>query len=427
VRPDLRGPRPRASAPDGTPCRVALFTNNYLPRVSGVAVAVDFLERALRAAGHPTFVVAPDYGPTEGRQAPRIRRVRSVPLRRVGAAIPLPRFDPPLRQVAAFRPDVLHAHHPFLLGEAAVTAADALGVPLVYTFHTLYESFLSHVGLDVSPAARAVRAFVRRYVERCDLVVAPTELVRQHLVSVLGISVPTATAPTGLDPDRFGGGSPQRAAEIRAALGLGRRSPLLVWAGRVTDEKSPRLALETLAALVERGQDAGLVYLGGGPAVRPLAEEARRRGLEPRVVFAGFVGQEQLPSHIAAGDVFLFTSSCDTQGIVAYEAWAAGLPIVAVPSMAGRAVVEPGRNGLLAEAEPRAFADAVDRLRENPQLAAQPFPWDVFGPAALAEAWSEIYAEAARLGRRESVGLRRRIGRAPLARRSWPLFGADGD
>jgi glycosyltransferase involved in cell wall biosynthesis len=409
VREAIR--RPAVPPPNRARPRVALFTNNYLPRVSGVAVAVDFLERALSAAGHATLVVAPDYGPAAedalGRRgAANLRRVRSLPLRRVGAAIPLPRFDRPLRTVAAFRPDVLHAHHPFLLGESAIAAADALGVPLVYTFHTLYESFLPHVGLDLPPVARAVRAFVRRFVERCDLVVAPTEPVRRHLVSALGVSVPTATAPTGLDPERFERRSRGAAAQVRAALGLGRRTPLLVWAGRITAEKNPRLALRTLEALVERGYDAGLVFLGEGPAVDELTRESAALGFAPRVAFAGFVGQERLPEHLAAGDVFLFTSACDTQGIVAYEAWAAGLPIVAVRSMAGRAVVEPGRNGLLSDADPRSFADAVERLRERPELAEQPFPWEVFGPPALAEAWGRIYAEAMSLGRRSVAGLR---------------------
>ncbi|HLF56439.1 MAG TPA: glycosyltransferase [Thermoanaerobaculia bacterium] len=419
--------REPASGP--APPRVALFTNNYLPRVSGVAVAVDFLERALRAAGHETLVVAPDYGGEPELPGARVRRVRSIQLRRWGAAIPLPLLDAPLREVALFAPDVLHAHHPFLNGEAAVCAADALGLPLVYTFHTLYESFLHYVRLDFGPVARGVRAFVRRFVERCDLVVAPTEPVRRHLVSEWGVSVPTATAPTGLDPERFSARALVGRGATRAALGLGGRAPLLVWAGRVAEEKDPRIALATLAALVERGHDAGLVFLGDGPLAGGLARQAKRLGLDGRVAFAGFVDQERLPALLAAGDVFLFTSWNDTQGIVAYEAWAAGLPIVAVPSMAGQAVVEPGRNGLLAGAEARELASAVEALRDRPELGNAPFPWERFGPAALAAHWRGLYAEAEAAGRRSAAGITARAARVPgrFTRRRAPLVGADSD
>jgi glycosyltransferase involved in cell wall biosynthesis len=380
--------------------RVALFTNNYLPRVSGVALAVDFLTRALREAGHETLVVAPDYGVESGPESSPVRRVRSIPLRRVGAAIPLPRLDSPRKAVARFRPDVLHAHHPFLLGEAAVAAADALDVPLVHTFHTLYESFLEPLKLDRRFVLRGLRAFVRRYLERCDLVVAPTEPVRRMLVDELAISAPTATAPTGLDRERFAGADPHRRAAIRAELGLAGRAPLLAWAGRVTAEKDPWLALATLAALVARGHDAGLVFLGDGPRAGGLAAAAKRLGLDGRVAFTGFVEQERLPSLLAVADVFLFTSFNDTQGMVGYEAWAAGVPIVAVPSMAGRALVEPERNGLLVAADAVEFATAVETLLERPELGWEPFPWNRFGAAALARRWSAIYADAQLLGRR---------------------------
>jgi glycosyltransferase involved in cell wall biosynthesis len=405
------GDRVSGEASGRSALRVALFTNNYLPRLSGVAVAVDFLERALRAAGHETLVVAPDYAAAGGTGAPRVRRVGSLPLRRLGAAIPLPVLDSPLREVAEFAPDVLHAHHPMLLGESARAAADRLGVPLVYTFHTLYETFLHHVGLDFRLVERLVQAFVRRFVARCDLVVAPTEQVRLHLVRDLRVAVPTATAPTGLECDRFRPLAPAERARLRAALGLDGRRPLLVWAGRVTEEKDPRLALATLGRLVERGHDAGLVVLGDGPAARPLAEAARTSGLAGRVAFAGLVDQRRLPALLAAGDLFLFTSAADTQGIVGYEAWAAGLPIVAVPSMAGRAVVESGANGLLAERDATAFANAVESLLARPELGSAPFPWDRLGAPALAETWSRIYDAAIALGRRADA--RRRFAATP--------------
>lgn len=382
--------------------RVALFTNNYLPRVSGVAVAVDFLERSLRAAGHETLVLAPDYGTRFDEVAPRVHRVTSLALPSLNAAVALPALDARGLRAALdeFRPDVLHSHHPFLLGSAAADAATELRLPLVYTFHTLYEFFAHYVKLDFEPVQRRVQQFVRGYLERCDLVVAPTEPIRRYLVEDLGVTLPTAAVPTGLDPERFRALGRPRRAQIRSAFGFDRFETVLVWAGRVAAEKNPTLALETLAALVERGRDAGLVLLGDGPQRDELSAEAGRRGLAERLTICGFQSQDELPATLAAGDVFLFSSFADTQGIVLYEAWAAGLPIVAVDSLAARAVIEPGANGLIVESAPRAFADAVERLLTEPGLGGLPFPWSRFGPAPLAEAWGDLYAQAIERGRR---------------------------
>jgi glycosyltransferase involved in cell wall biosynthesis len=382
--------------------RVALFTNNYLPRVSGVAVAVDFLERSLRAAGHETLVLAPDYGTPFEEVAPRVHRVTSLALPSLNAAVALPALDSGRLRSAleAFRPDVLHSHHPFLLGAAAADAAAAMRLPLVYTFHTLYEFFAHYVKLDFEPVQRRVQQYVRGYLDRCDLVVAPTEPIRRYLVEDLGVTLPTAAVPTGLDPGRFGSLGPLRREQIRSALGFDRFQTVLVWAGRVAAEKNPALALETLDALVGRGRDAGLALLGDGPQRDELRAEAARRGLEDRLMICGFQSQDELPATLAAGDAFLFSSFADTQGIVLYEAWAAGLPIVAVDSLAARAVVEPEANGLLAAATPEAFADAVERLLADPGLGDRPFPWERFGPEPLAEAWGVLYAQAIERGRR---------------------------
>lgn len=408
--------------PDTPPLRVALFTNNYLPRVSGVAVAVAFLERSLRAAGHETLVVAPDYVAEDPAEPRRVHRVRSMILLRGRASIPLPYLGSPFRAIAAFAPDVLHAHHPFLLGPSAARIADALGIPLVYTFHTFYEQFLHYVRLDRGWVARILRAHVLRFVRRCDLVVAPTEPIREHLVERFGLRMPTRSAPTGLDPARFVAIDPAARAAHRATLGGdGPSTPLLVWAGRLAREKRPELAIETLAALRSRGCPARLAFLGRGPLTGALERAAREAGLLDHVRFVGHVDQEELPSLLAAADLFLFTSEADTQGIVLYEAWASGTPILAARSMASRAVVRSGQNGEMSEGRPEALASAALELLRRPRESTSPFPWDEFSPSALAGRWAEIYDTARAAGRRVAGVASRRVPRtAALARDSQP-------
>jgi 1,2-diacylglycerol 3-alpha-glucosyltransferase len=399
--------------------RIAIFTNNYLPRLSGVAVAVDFLDQALRRAGHQTFVIAPDYSKDEAEVTPRVHRVPSIPLPKT-AAIALPALDQKRlrRRVARFRPHVIHSHHPFLLGEAAADAADALEVPLVYTFHTLYEFFTHYVKLDFPVIQRKVQDYVRTYTDRCDLVVAPTEPIRNYLAE-LGVSAPTATVPTGIDLSRFQGVSADDVAALRAGTGVGEREITLLSVGRITAEKNVMLCLETLAELVRRGRDAALLLFGDGPQKDELLARAAAEGLGDRVVHGGFLDQQKLATAYQLGSVFLFPSTSDTQGIVLYESWAAGVPIVAVESMASRAMIDPAKNGLLAAPEPTAFADAVERLMADRSLAREPFPHHAYSFESVGAAYTRLYSEAIALGRQPAPEKRQ-----PFRRLLEELLGA---
>ena len=403
--------------------RIAIFSNNYLPRVSGVAVAVDFLDQALREAGHDTLVVAPDYGGGGPEASPNVHRVPALPLPRVaqGHAIALPALDSTrLRElVAAFRPQVIHSHHPFLLGDVAADAADELAVPLVYTFHTLYESFTHYVKLDFPVVQRRVQEFVRGYTDRCDLVVAPTEPIRGYLEE-LGVGAPTATVPTGVDLSRFERCRPEDVDALRAEIGLGEPEVVLLYAGRITAEKNVMLCLDTLRELVGRGRDAVLLMFGVGPQTDEVLSRAAGLGLADRVVDGGFLDQRRLPAGYRLGSVFLFPSTCDTQGIVLYEAWAAGLPIVAVESMASRAMIEPGGNGVFAAAHAGGFADAVECLLRAPASARHPFPHQVYSFAGIGRAYRRLYEDLAQRGR--TVPQERR---QPFKRLLAEIFGGD--
>jgi glycosyltransferase involved in cell wall biosynthesis len=396
------------------PLRIAIFTNNYLPRLSGVAVAVDFLERALRGAGHATLVVAPEYGEAAEAEAPRVRRVRSL-LFSPDAAMPVALLDSPLAAVQRFVPDLIHTQHPFLLGVTGRRVARRLGLPLVSTFHTLYEAHLT------SPWARQfrlpgiLRARIDRYLRRCDFVVAPTEPIRRELERATPGLPPSASVPTGLDPSRFEPASGDDRIAIRRRLGLSEGGPLLVWAGRLTSAKRPDLAVDALAELVARGFDGALVFLGRGGLEDRLQERARTAGVADRVAFRGRLEQHELPRALAAGDLFLFTSMSDTQGIVLYEAWAAGLPIVAVDSLAARAVVEPEANGLRVEPDARRLADAVARVLADRGRFRAPFPWEVYGPSALAARWETTYREAQALHAAKRAAARRAQGPRAVA------------
>jgi glycosyltransferase involved in cell wall biosynthesis len=262
-----------------------------------------------------------------------------------------------------------------------------------------------------------VQEFVRGYTDRCDLVVAPTEPIRDYLAE-LGVGAETATVPTGIDLSRFESVGAAEVAALRGEIGLPDFDVTLLYVGRITAEKNVLLSLDTLAELVRRGRDAGLVLFGDGPQREELLARAAELGLGGRVVHGGFLDQRRLPAAYRLGSVFLFPSTSDTQGIVLYEAWASGVPVVAVESMASRAMVRPGRNGLLAAADGAPFADAVEDLCADRSRGREPFPHHDYSFARVGELYTALYHQLARRGRLAS-----RDRRQPFKRLLEELLG----
>jgi len=394
--------------------RIAIFTNNFLPRLSGVSVAVNFLNTALNKAGMDTLVVAPDYGYGRKVRGIEVFRVKSVYLMPMRMSLPLSSFDEAaiFEVIERWEPSLIHSHHPFLLGKAALDCADRYGLPLAYTFHTLYEFFTHYFLLDTDTVKKAVRDYVVRYANQCDLVVAPTEPIRQHLVSQ-GVETRTETVPTGIDFSRFKNVTDDQVEGLRKSYGLEEFEAVLLYVGRISQEKNVGLCLSALKELTDRGRDYALLYIGSGPETDALQSRAGELELADRVVWGGFLDQDTLAAAYFLGDVFLFPSFSDTQGIVIYEAMAAGLPVVATDSMASRAAVKDGRNGLFAKDDPKDFADKIEQIMEDRNKFSEPFDTEQFSHEAIGRTYERLYLELLKKGRRpapqEGSGLARLV------------------
>ena len=393
--------------------RIAIFTNNYFPRLSGVSVAVRFLHTALQQFGHQVLVVAPDYGFGEEVGDARVLRIRSLYLTPMKVSMPLKFLDEDViyEQVEDFKPDIVHVHHPFWLGKAGLEVADELKVPLVYTFHTLYDFFAHYFLLDTEAVRQGVREYVVRFANRADLVVAPTEPIREYLGQI-GIAARTETVPTGLDLSRFNDIRPAEVERLRREHGLGRFASVLLYVGRIAREKNLELLLQALEILKRQGRKTGLLLIGDGTARRYFERVAQKLEVAEQVVWTGFLDQTALAHAYRLADVFLFPSPSDTQGIVLYEARAAGLPIVATESMASRAILLPGQNGLFAQNDPQDFAQKIAAILDDPKRFQAPFDPNAYSHETLGKKYESLYNELRAAGRKptEKTGLKKLLG-----------------
>jgi glycosyltransferase involved in cell wall biosynthesis len=361
--------------------RVGLFTNNYLPFCGGVTVSVETLRRGLERRGHTVWIIAPR---SRGAQPdPHVLRYPSIPAATYpDFALPIPIAPWMSRQVAALSLDVLHAHHPFLLGPAARRLARRTGRPLVFTYHTRYEKYAHYVPLRRGLVEAAAIRLSTRFADSADAVIAPSEAVRATLLA-RGVRRPVEVVPTGVDVERF---SPGDRLAARAALGVATEGPILLYVGRLDPEKSVERILLAFARVVGTVPQARLFLVGHGTAAAPLRDLAARLPGARRTTFVAARPHDDLPPWYRAADLFLFASETETQGLVLAEAAACGVPAVAVGAPGCDEVVRDGESGVLVKPDPASLAEAtvgllvdVDRRwrmsRRAREIAEHEFDW----------------------------------------------------
>lgn len=347
---------------------IAYFTNFYHPIVNGVVRSVSAFRKALSELGHNVFIFAQQSPGYEDRE-PFIFRYPAINLPiqvKIPAAIPISPFVD--RLLPSLKPDVIHTHHPFLLGQTAAAKAEELGLPLIFTFHTRYRQYVHYFPFPQETVQEflreAVDIWLGEFMQKCHHIVVPSESTRRQLYDEYGVSAQISVIPTGVDLRPF---EQADGSAIRAARGWG-ADRVLISVGRLAPEKNWETLLEAVARATPVHPELRLILIGEGPSKNELERQAQALGIASRVEFLGKVPFDDIPSYLKAADLFGFASTTETQGLVTMEAIAAGLPVVAVDAPGTRDVIRPQVDGLLTENDSQALSQALCRLLEDENL-----------------------------------------------------------
>lgn len=356
--------------------KIAMMTNNYKPFVAGVPISVERLTEGLRRRGHQVVVFAPSYDDQE--EEADVVRYRSL-LRGVACGFSVPNsLDPQIER--SFREgnfDVIHVHHPMLIGRTARYLSRKYQIPLVFTYHTRYEQYLHYIGM--SGLAGLLPYYIRSCTKQCDLVIAPTQKIKEHLEEIQ-IAPPIRVLPTGLTKDAYFPDE-ARSREIREGLLKGRRY-LFLTVARLAKEKNLDFLLNSLQIFKEKnGADFRFAMVGEGPWRKRLKQKAEALGLKDDICFVGKVQNEEIKNYCHASDLFLFASESETQGIVLLEAMAAGTPVLALQATGTEDIVQNGVNGYMTQMSERTFAEKLMDILEKKEI-------DYLSQGALATAGS---------------------------------------
>ena len=352
--------------------RILMISDVYFPRINGVSTSIQTFRRGLHAAGHETILIAPEYPGAAPDIEPDILRVpsRGVPRDPEDRAMKLGAIRALRPQLEKLEPDLVHIQTPFIAHYQGTALARALRVPVIETYHTYFEEYLHHY-VPLMPRA-VMRFMARRFtVSQCnvlDALVVPSRAMEQALHAVVE-QRPMHIIPTGMEMDRFASGDGQR---FRAQLGIAPGQPVLVHVGRIAHEKNIEFLFRMFEIVVRSKPGAVFVVAGEGPALTSCKAYVRTLGLAQQVRFVGYLSRErELLDCYRAGDLFVFSSKTETQGLVLLESLALGVPVVSTAHMGTADIVNPQRGAHVAPDDEAEFANTVVRLLDDaPRRAA---------------------------------------------------------
>jgi 1,2-diacylglycerol 3-alpha-glucosyltransferase len=345
---------------------IAIFTNNYLPNPYGVTGSVESFRRELEKRGHSVFIFAPRW-PGYIDENPNVFRYPAIDIKfkfRFPLAIPYSKkIDKALEELDL---DIIHSQHPNLLGTAARKWARKKNIPLIFTWHTLYDKY-AHFA-TVVPKKVAERYMISRavkYANQADAVIVPTDSIIPIVRGWGVVNKNITSVMTGVEEDEFSGADRDM---IRKKYGIAEDEVVLLLVSRLTSEKNVEFVMRAVSPLLsgvpgilfrlrERGIKTKLLVCGGGDLLPKLQKFAKDEEIDDKIIFTGEVERQERKHYFAAGDMFVYGSKSETQGMIISEAMYMGLPVVAVSATGIVDQVRDGETGfLVAEDSPCGIA-----------------------------------------------------------------------
>ena len=355
--------------------RILMISDVYFPRINGVSTSIKSFRDELIVQGHEVYLIAPEYVSDKLNHYIDDENILRIKSRQVV-------LDPEDRlmnrkKILSYLPDlknkqfdILHIHTPFVAHYAGLELARLLNIPVVETYHTYFEEYLYHYipFLPKKWLKGLARRFTRSQCNKVNAVVVPSNAMQKALTNY-GVTCDLSIIPTGLNLADFDAGD---ADDFRKKYNIEDERPLLVHIGRVAHEKNIDFLVHMTDQLRHTIADVLLVITGEGPSLSHLKSLVQKLGLENNVLFVGYLSREkELLDCYKAGDIFVFASHTETQGLVLLEAMACGTPVVSQAKMGTVDILKPEVGAIIAEDDQQDFVTKVLMLLQNKPLRIQ--------------------------------------------------------
>lgn len=349
---------------------IGLFTDTYFPQVSGVSTSIKVLADELVKQGHSVFVFTTtdpkvkrdEYGKGNEKNIYRFSSVpftgfkdRRVTIRGFFEAVDIARI---------LRLDIVHTHTEFSLGLMGKFVARQLKIPSVHTYHTNYADYTHYVmgGKIIKP--ENVKVIVRSFVHGASAVIAPSSDTKK-LLENYKVNIPVEAIPTGLSLPT---NQKDLSKKIITKYDL-KNKKIVLSLGRLAFEKGTDKLIEVFSQVVKENKKAHLLIVGDGPAKKSLEKQVSDLNLKNKVTFVGMINHDDVYSYYKVADVFVSTSTTETQGLTFIESLNAGTPFVAYPNEFLKSITKNKAVGILADTHTK-VKSAIEIYLNNPEYKA---------------------------------------------------------
>ncbi len=373
--------------------RIGLFSDTYTPDINGVVSSIVTLQKELEKRGHEVFVITNHKAFLTTQREGNVLRLPGLELKWLyGYKLTTPYHFSARDEIRKMNLDVIHVHTEFGVGMFGRIVAKYLNIPVVSTYHTMYEDYTHYINrfaIDEVEllSKKFVTTFSRMLSDNVHAVIAPSEKTKETLVKY-GVKTPIYVIPTGLELDQFDQNQidQEQVLKLRDEYGLKEDDQVIIFVGRIAKEKSIELPIEGFRYISD--PHVKLMIVGGGPQLDELKRLTEQYGISDKVIFTGPKPRTEVPYYYALADAFVSASLTETQGMTYIEALASNLPVFARPDDVLTDLVIEGDSGYLFETA-QAFAQKVetffaltpeqrDALCVNARAKVKPYDGNMF-------------------------------------------------
>lgn len=311
--------------------RVGLFTDTYLPQISGVATSIKTLKEELEKQGHEVYIFTTTDKHVKRYEDPTIIRLPSVPfISFTDRRIVYRGLFESYKIAKTYKLDIIHTQTEFSLGILGKMVGKALRIPIIHTYHTQYEDYVRYIANGKLIRPSMVKYIVRGFLNDLDGVICPSRIAL-NLLDGYSVKIPKRIIPTGIDlreyeqPDI----SQEDIAKLREKWAIASDETVLLSLSRVSYEKNIQALLANMPKILSNNPKVKLLIVGDGPYLEELKEQAQDLAVMDNVIFTGMVSHNETALYYKAADFFISASTSETQGLTYAESLASGKPIIA--------------------------------------------------------------------------------------------------
>ena len=354
--------------------RIGIFTDTYPPFINGVSTSVAMLEASLRKKGHQVYIVTvnPENMSYKRENNDHIIRIPGIPTGiydyRLTGIYPLRA----LKTIKKWNLDVIHSHTEFGVGTFARLISSQYNIPLVHTYHTMYEDYIHYItkGYFMGPSQKIVEYLTKFYCDQTATeLIVPTKKTYDLFKEKYKVDRNVHIVPTGIEVERFYKEkfNSKELDELRKKVGLKKEDFVIIFVGRLAKEKSVDLLIDAHANICKKYTHAKLLIVGDGPDIDKLKKQVTKLKIDDNVIFTGKVPWKDVPKYYAISTVFATASKSETQGLTVIEAMAASLPAICVLDESFEDAIIDGLNGYFFKNK-RQYKNQIEALIEDSSL-----------------------------------------------------------